>query len=66
MKKKDIQQLKNKPDAELHAFVKDGRERLRVLKFDLAAGKVKDVSEIRSLKRNIARALTFIHQTDKS
>ena len=61
MKKKQIQELKNLPVAELMKMVKDGQERLRTLKFDLAAGKVKDVKELRSLKKDIARALTFIH-----
>lgn len=60
MKKREIQNLKNQPVAELAKMIKDGRERLRALKFDLAAGKVKDVRELRSLKKDIARALTFI------
>lgn len=62
MKKKEIQELKNRPIAELMKMAKDGRERLRMLKFDLAAGKVKDVKEIRSLKKDVARALTFIRE----
>ncbi len=62
MKRKEIQELKNKSTTELTVFVKEGRERLRGLKFDLAAGKVKDVGELRSLKKDIARALTFLRQ----
>ncbi|MBU6500785.1 MAG: 50S ribosomal protein L29 [Patescibacteria group bacterium] len=65
MKKKEIQDLKSKPKAELLNFVKEGRERLRVLRFDLAAGKVKDVTELRSMRKDLARALTFIKQADK-
>lgn len=60
MKRKEIQELKNKPVAELMKLLKEGREKLRVLKFDLAAGKVKDVAEIRSLRKDLARLLTFI------
>jgi len=61
MKKRDIQELKTKPIAELEKLLKEGRERLRVLKFDLAAGKVKDVKELRGLHKDLARLLTFIN-----
>lgn len=64
MKQKEIQELKNKPAAELLKFIEEGRERLRVLKFDLYAGKVKDVEEIRELRRNLARALTFMKEEE--
>ncbi len=50
-----------KPLAELEKFVKDSREKLRTMKFDLAAGKVKNVKDLRELKKDIARALTFIN-----
>ena len=64
MKKKEITELKTKPVAELEKFVRDSKEKLRVLKFDLIAGKVKNVKDLRMLKKDIARALTFIR--DKS
>ncbi len=62
MKKKDIQELKNRPDAELARLVQDGSEELRALRFDLAAGKVKDISKIHELRKKIARAHTFMKQ----
>ncbi len=62
MKLRDIQELKNRPAADLQKLVKDSRERLRVLKFDLVAGKVKNVAELREVKKTIARALTFLKQ----
>ena len=37
------------------------REHLRNLRFDLAAGKVKNVRAIRELKKEIARILTVLH-----
>jgi ribosomal protein L29 len=61
MKKRELQELRSKPVSELTTFVREGRERLRGLKFDLAAGKVKDVKELHSLKKEIARALMLIH-----
>ena len=62
MKKKDIQELKNKQAAELERLVRDGNTELRALRFDLAAGKVKDISKIRELRKKIARAQTFLKQ----
>lgn len=61
MKTREIKELKTKPLAELQKLLTDHRERLRVLTFDLAAGKVKNVSELRSVKKNIARILTIVN-----
>ena len=62
MKKKEIQELKNKQPGELSRIVSDSNERLRALRFDLAAGKVKNVNELRTLRKNIARMQTFIRE----
>jgi len=62
MKKNDIKELKNKPIGELEHIVKDSREKLRALRFDLAAGKVKNVYELHETRRRIARAQTFIKE----
>jgi large subunit ribosomal protein L29 len=62
MKRKDIQELKLRSEAELLRLVHDAGERLRALRFDLAAGKVKDISEIREVKKSIARMKTFIKE----
>lgn len=60
MKRKEIMEFKNKPLAEMEKFLRESREKLRVLKFDLAAGKVKNVKDIRVVKKDIARTLTFM------
>lgn len=62
MKKKDIQELKNKQDAELMRLIHDKNEELRVLRFDLAAGKVKDISKIREARKVVARMETVLKQ----
>ena len=62
MKKKDIQELKNKPDAELERLIQDDNEKLRVFRFDLAAGKVKDISKIREARKGVARMKTILTQ----
>ncbi len=63
MKKKEIGQLKNKPVVELQKDLLEHRDKLWNLKADLAAGKVKNVEEIRQVKKTIARLLTFINQS---
>ncbi len=65
MKKKEIQELKTRPVEELEKLLAEGRERLRQLKFDLAAGKVKNVKELHDLKKGIARTLTFLNSTKR-
>ena len=65
MKKKEIQELKNLSLAELHGLLEEGRTKLRSLRFDLAAGKVKNVSELHALKKNLARYSTFINLANK-
>jgi len=57
-----IQELRQKNKSELQKLLQDNRERLRQLRFDLAAGKVKNVREIRKIKKEIARILTLLKQ----
>jgi len=66
MKIKEIQELKNRPVGELEKVLKEQREKLRTLRFDLVAGKVKNVSELRKVRKNIARTLTFLHQKQET
>lgn len=55
-----ITELRQKSKSELQKLLQDSRERLRQLRFDLASGKVKNVREIRELKKDIARILTIL------
>lgn len=57
-----IQELRRRPKSELHKLLSENRERLRVLRFELASGKVKNVREIRILRKDIAKILTLIKQ----
>lgn len=66
MKKQSIQDLKNKSMAELQNVVKEDRAKLRQLNLDFRAGKVKNVKTMHELKKEIARALTFIKQKQQS
>jgi len=62
MKIKDIQALKTKSKAELTKDLVEARADLEQLRFELAAGKVKNVLAIKEQKKLIARLLTFIKQ----
>lgn len=65
MKTKQLEELKNKPLVELEKDLAVYRERLNKLKFDLAAGKVKNIREIKNIKKMIARVLTLINNKHK-
>lgn len=53
-------ELQKKSKSELKKLIIDKGERLRVLRFSLAVGKLKNVREIRETRRDIARILTFL------
>lgn len=60
MKKSVVQELQRKPKPELEKLLVESRERLAALRNDLERGKVKNVSEIREVKKRIARIETFL------
>lgn len=53
-------ELKQKSKDELQKLLQNLREKLRQLRFDLVSGKVKNVREIRQIKKDIARILTIL------
>lgn len=55
-----ISEFRKKSRTELQKILTDNKERLRVLRFDLSAGKVKNVREIRKIKKEIAQILTLL------
>lgn len=55
-------ELRQKTKSEIQKMLQDNRERLRQLRFDLATGKIKNVREIRKIKKDIARILTLINE----
>jgi len=57
-----LRELKHLPDLELKKSLENSREKLRSLRFDLASGKVKNVREIREIKKTIARILTLLKE----
>jgi len=62
MRKKEFEQLKTKPVEDLNKNLTEFRNKLWDLKTDLAAGKIKNVKEIKNVKKTIARILTLASQ----
>lgn len=58
----EVKELRMKKETGLHKSLADSREKLRTLKFELAAGKVKDVRAIRQTKKDIAKTLTILKE----
>lgn len=62
MIKTKIKELRSKNKEDLGRLLLNLREKLRQLKFDLASGKIKNVSEIRKIKKEIAQILTVLEE----
>lgn len=59
-----IKEFKRLPEKELKSLLVEKKEALRRMRFDLAAGKVKNVREIRETRRDIARIGTLICEAE--
>ena len=57
-----IAELRKKSKVELQGMSSAFREKLRKLRFDLASGKVKNIREIRGLKKDIAKIFTILKE----
>ncbi len=55
-----INDLNNKSKDELNLLLVDLRAKILKLNFDLADNKVKDVSQVKKTKKDIARVLTLL------
>jgi len=57
--------LRKKSETELQKILRQKREKLQKLRFDLAAGKLKNFQEIKQTKKDIARILTVLNEKSK-
>lgn len=57
-------QLREKNNKELQELLKELREKLIRVRFDMASGKVKNIKEIRFIKKDIARILTILKERE--
>jgi ribosomal protein L29 len=58
----ELKELKNLPESELKSLLNQKQERLRVLRFDLSFGKVKNVREIRATRKLISQIKTILKE----
>ncbi len=65
MKKTETQNLRSKTTEELLAAIAASEEKLWKLRKDVATGKLKNVREIRTVKKQIAAAKTILNEKNK-
>ncbi|MBN1585231.1 50S ribosomal protein L29 [Candidatus Uhrbacteria bacterium] len=58
----DIKELREKTPLELERLLVEARNRLREMRFKVAAKQLSDVREIRETRQTVARILTLIGQ----
>ncbi|OHA48929.1 MAG: 50S ribosomal protein L29 [Candidatus Terrybacteria bacterium RIFCSPHIGHO2_01_FULL_48_17] len=46
---------------DLNHTLQETRDKLRQLRFNLAGGRIRNIREIRAMRRRIARILTLLH-----
>jgi ribosomal protein L29 len=61
----DFKEITTKSDEELKKLLEDSQEKERELRFKDSNRQLKNVREIRSLKKNIARILTILTKNKK-
>ncbi len=66
MKQKEkIRDFLRLSEKELYKTLSDKKEKLRQSKFDISAGKLKNVREVRETRKDIARVLTILTARSK-
>ena len=66
MKQKEkIRDFLRLSEKELSRILSDKKEKTRQFKFDISAGKLKNVREVRETRRDIARILTILTSRSK-
>ncbi len=61
-----IKELNNKTTKELKNLLIESQHKLGQLKFDLASKKLKNVKQIKELRRDVARILTILNNPEKN
>ncbi len=60
----ELKELKKKNKGELHKILSETREKLRDLRFKDANKQLKDIRQIRGVRRTIAQVLTLLNTGD--
>lgn len=64
--KEELKELKLKSESELQKMLVSGREKLREMRFKVSQNQLKNLREIRDLKKRNAKILTLINQKRKN
>ena len=62
----DIKEIKNKSVAELNHLLGDSRKKLAELKFKVSQNQLKNLREVRTIKKDIAKILTVLAVNKKA
>ena len=62
MKKKQLQELREKTDHNLRKELKNEKAKLSDLRFDLSLGKVTNIKTIKKTKESVAQILTILRE----
>lgn len=62
----EFKELQKKKESELHKLLAESRDALRDLRFRVASKQLKDIREVRIVKKTIAKILTLLNsKSDK-
>lgn len=62
----EFKELQKKKESELHKLLAESRDTLRDLRFRVASRQLKDIREVRVIKKTIAKILTLLNsKSDK-
>lgn len=62
----EFKDLTNKKEADLHKLLGEQRNELRELRFKVHGGQLKQVREMRAVRKLIARILTVLNKSARS
>ncbi len=62
----DAVELRKQSDESLTKLLKEAQERLQELRFELSANQLKDVREVREVRRTIARIRTILKEKQQT
>lgn len=61
----DIKEIRNKPFSELNHLLGDLRKKLADLKFKVFQNQLKNIREVRVIKKDIAKVMTVLGENKK-
>ncbi len=60
----ELKELKGKTESELHRLLSESRDKIRDMRFKAASKQLKNIREIRAVKKTIAQILTLLNKKE--